>query len=139
MTLDAETTCNDYENELLESLDEQSISCIDFDRLREWLKLRSESSESIDAMRSDLSILREDYCARIGGMVKAVAAVDRERDRWTEACDLVERFPDMSIPELIDCYRRACARFRDHFPASFGLLRTDQSHSASLKNISDFK
>jgi hypothetical protein len=139
MTLDAETAFHSYENQLLESLDEQSISCIDFDQLRDWLKLRSESSESIDAIRSDLRILRDDYCARIGGMVKAIAAVDRERDRWSEACDLVEKLPEMSTNELIDCYRMTSARFRDSFPASFGLLRTHQSHSATLKNISDFK
>ena len=137
--MDAEATTHDYERQLLESLDEQSVSCVDFDRLRDWLRLRAESLEASEASRTELSILRDDYCARIGGMVKAVAAVDRKRDRWSEACDLVERLSEMSTSELVDCYRRVAARFRDCFPASFGLLRSNRGRSADLKNINDFK
>ena len=68
--------------------------------------------------------LRDDYEKRIGGMIKAVAAVDRKRDGWEEALALAEELPALSVEKLLKTYQRVAARIRDSFPGSFGINRT---------------
>jgi hypothetical protein len=129
----------EYVAHLLECLKEESISCVDFDRLRSWLEQRLKEDIPDDSAMSQLQVLRDDYCARIGGMIKAIAAVRRGRDRWRDSCELIDSLPGMSAAGLVACYHKTSARFRDCFPASFGLLDLARKRSPRMKDVLDFK
>lgn len=101
-------------------LDETSLARLDFDELRARLTGVCASLESHGQSAGNHALLRQDYEQRIAGMIKAVAAVDRKRDRWEEAAASVDELPTLTAGELIERYRRVAARFRDCFPGSFG-------------------
>ena len=130
---------SEYIAQLLASLNDDKMSMIDFDHLRTWLAKLSGQLCSEEGCAGELKVLRDDYSQRIGGMVKAIAAVDRKRDSWPEALSLVESLDSMKAGDLVICYRKVTARFRDHFPASFGLLRDSQSHGQSREDLSVYK
>ncbi|HUV29493.1 MAG TPA: hypothetical protein VMY05_00180 [Acidobacteriota bacterium] len=129
----------DYVTELLETLNDESMSLIDFDRLREWLSRMARVQDDRRELKEQLEHLRSDYEQRIGGMVKAMAALDRRQDSWPEALTLVESLQSMPAGELVSCYRRVAARFRDCFPASFGLLRQSGRPGSSRQDVSVYK
>jgi hypothetical protein len=70
-----------------------------------------------------LELLRHDYVGRLSGMLKAIAAVDRRHATGSEILAQLEALPGCSTEQLIEQYRRVSARFRDTFPASFGMVR----------------
>ncbi len=72
-------------------------------------------------------------------MVKAIAAVERSRERAAESIGYLESLNEMCAGELIEEYRRVSARFRSAFPTSFGLGPVYSRKSKSLKNVGDFK
>lgn len=128
-----------YIAELLASLDERGLSLIDFDRLKQWLKATSSRWEQYDRTLSELAVIREDYKQRVAGMVKAMAAVDRKRDGWKQALELIESLDDLSGRELMEVYRKTAVRFRDAFPASFGYLKAPSGTTATDKNLNNYK
>jgi len=101
-------------------LDESSMARLDFDELRAHLASTCTTLASIRDLTDGHALLRQDIEQRIGGMIKAVAAVDRRREQWEEAAALVEQLPDLTPARLLETHRRVAARFRDHFPGSFG-------------------
>lgn len=111
---------------------------IDFDRLTAWLReivpVLSDAQKSTET----LAPLRQDYEGRIIGMVKAMAAVDRSGRGYEEAIASLEALPQLSGEELVVCYRRTSARFRDMFPTSFG-LRPQPTMRAKLTDMSVYK
>lgn len=128
-----------YIAELQASLDERGLSLIDFDRLKQWLKATASRWEQYDRTVSELAVIREDYKQRVAGMVKAMAAVDRKRDGWKQALELIDSLDDMSGRELVEAYRKTAVRFRDAFPASFGYLNTASRTTAAYKNFNNYK
>ena len=128
-----------YIAELLASLDERGLSLIDFDRLRNWLESSSSRWEQYDRAASELTVIREDYVQRVAGMIKALAAVDRKRDGWKQALELIDSLDNMSGQELVEAYRKTAVRFRDAFPASFGYLNSATGTTLAAKDISHFK
>jgi hypothetical protein len=124
--------------ELAESIGEQKISTLDFDRLRECLLGVPELVEAAAAARAELAVLREDYTGRIAGLMKAVAVARRSRDGLQEALDRIEALPGLTAVELTREYRRAAARFRDTFKASYGLLTAPRG-SRRAEDYASFK
>lgn len=109
------------------------MSLVDFDRLKEWLKHSARLAEEVEHLRTEMTVLRQDYLQRIGGMVKAIAATERRPESWESALAYLEGLPTLSAEELIGAYRKVSARFRDAFPASFGLLRGDRHHERKAR------
>lgn len=104
---------------LLATLDEKNMTLLDFDGVKNCLREMAEKTRLQESLADDAAVLRDDYVSRIAGMLKALAAVDRKRDGWAQALELVERLPVMKAAELVACYRKLSVRFRDAFPASF--------------------
>lgn len=116
-----------------------SLSCIDFDKLRDTITRAAATLEESAAVSADLAALRSDYEARIAGMLKAISAVARTRSGREEAVDTALDLSSKSAIELLECYRRAAARFRDNFPSSFGLLQgTTPSRGLPADKCRDF-
>ena len=113
-------------------LDETNLAKIDFDDLRARLSNLCTQLGAESARAEDHALLRQDYEQRVAGMVKAIAAVDRKRDRWDEAVTLVEELPAMPAARLIETYRRVAARFRDCFPGSFGTQNWCGRHAQAV-------
>ena len=128
-----------YLVELRETLTGDKLSVIDFDGLISRLGQIGEALDLAAIDREELSMLRNDYQSRIGGMLKAVAAVDRKGNGLHSALSTVEALPGMTVSQLIECYRRSSARFRDSFPTSFGLLSSDPTIPGQSKQFGDFK
>ncbi|MGH8015157.1 MAG: hypothetical protein ACREBV_03105, partial [Candidatus Zixiibacteriota bacterium] len=80
-----------------------------------------------------------DYINRIGGMVKAVAAVERSHDKAADAVIYLESLSSMSAAELIEQYRRTSAKFRSAFPSSFGLMPFVPNRGRNLKHPEVYK
>ena len=130
---------SEYVAHLLEMLSDEKMSVIDFDYLREWLAGVAEEMSMRQDTKEQLELLRDDYSQRIGGMVKAMAALDRKRDPWQEALSQVESLSSMGSREMVECYRMVSARFRDCFPTSFGLLRETRRNSSRTSDPSVYK
>jgi len=128
-----------YIAHLLETLNDQSMSVIDFDLLRSWLVEVGDELNSHREIEDQLQLLRADYTQRIAGMVKAMAAVERKTDSWQEALSFVNSLSSLGATELVACYRRMSARFRDSFPTSFGLLRESGRKLAEAQDLSVYK
>jgi len=94
---------------------------INFDTLADWLKSLVPHLADNAAKREELALLRQDYEGRIAGMIKALAAVDRSGRSNEHLMAELDSLPHASAQELIACYRRTTAKFRDSFPASYGL------------------
>ncbi len=101
---------------LAEQLAAPTLPNLDFDQLRQWLLAASQKCRTIDQHEHDLHLLREDYQARITGMLKAIAIAERSRNRLDSLAVLIESLGGMSAEDLILCYRKTGAIFRDHFP-----------------------
>jgi hypothetical protein len=124
-----------YIGELCAALTAESVTEIDFDRLRLWLAELRATLPSFYLAREEALVLREDLKGRIGGMLKAIAIAERGKSAVDDALDIIDHLPDRSATELIGLYRRTQARFRDTFPAGFGMImpRRAPSHSEERK------
>ena len=128
-----------YVKELVDSLTGDKVSFIDFDQLKEWLAEVAPILDKIDQLREEIGLLRLDYISRIGGMVKAIAAVNRHPDGWENALTYLENLPSLSAGELTEEYRKISARFRDAFPTSFGVALDRKRGADGLKDLSVYK
>ena len=97
-------------------LNESSLSLVDFDQIKTCLEQTTSQLQSHTQIETDLAMLRQDYQLRIGGMVKAMAAITRNRHHWRDALSFVEKLPELDATALLHEYRRVAARFRDTFP-----------------------
>lgn len=129
---------NDYVAVLLDCLDADGMSLIDFDELRDWIEQQLGRNEASETVEAELNCLRDDYQKRIAGMIKAIAVADRKGDRYESALQLIEDLPSMTSAELTDCYRRTSARFRDMFPTSLGQYLT-RSNKHNPRDLSVYK
>lgn len=114
------STYREYLTAIREQLDASRIDQINFDEMSERLDELASLLAECERRDQERDILREDYVGRITGMLKAIAAVDRKREAPRLALREVDGLSSLDGQELIDCYRRTSARFRDAFPASFG-------------------
>jgi hypothetical protein len=126
-------------SEILDDLNAEKLSLVDFDELRELLKTSCHEDESEQNGLNELAALRDDYTSRIGGMLKAISAVDRKASSMEDSLELIDKTQTMNAASLVSCYRRTSARFRDCFPASFGLLGDRSSKRNSSIEPNDYK
>ena len=124
---------------LASQLTPQSLSCIDFDALRAWLQAASthlanasqldqqhadnlqNAREELQRLNDSYQLLRDDYHARIVGMLKAIAITDRTHKHLDSLSVMIDSLATMSADDLIRCYRKTAACFRDHFPGNFSI------------------
>jgi len=100
----------------------EAIGLIDFDHLRSLLGSQADVLERVADERRELALLRRDIVDRIAGMARAIAAVGRRPDDMSQTAAYVETLQEKTALELTEEYRHVSARFRDAFPASFGLV-----------------
>lgn len=122
---------------LADQLCSRDIPTLDFDSLAAWLRAAGEHlrqlthekenhlalARSAQQIEHDLSLLRDDYRARITGLLKAIAIADNSRTRHDALTEIINSLSTMSAEELIACYRRTSAIFRDHFPTTLPPLK----------------
>lgn len=124
---------------MLDKLRDENLTLIDFDQLTSWLEEQKQRLESMSSHKSELETLREDYVGRLSGMAKAIAVADRKQGAMAQSAELVAGLPRLSAVELIDCYRRVSARFRDMFPASYTRQAANSTGGDLMRNPADFK
>ena len=108
--------------EVVSLLRMESLAAIDFDALCGQLEALHDVLGQMVRVTTELGILRQDITQRISGMSRA-AAVARGTHRDVETAEeLDERLTEMSARELVRCYGRVAARFRDTFPASMSAV-----------------
>ena len=123
-----------------QALHDESVSLIDFDELSR--QLSTAQHLLTDALRcsKELEMLRGDYVDRISGMAKAVAATENRKEDSEELLALCSGLDAVPVAQLLTSYRRVSAKFRDTFPASFGLLRmTTGATSSRKRNYAEYK
>jgi len=130
---------NDCVSEIIDALASESISRIDFDQLGSWLTEQRTLKSKLSAMRDELDVLRTDYLQRISGMVKAIAVAQRKGNSLESAMELIESLDRLSVDDLVECYRRVSARFRDTFPTSFAGLTKRSWAGAAATHLNDYK
>jgi len=130
---------SEYIAHLIQTLSDESMSSIDFDHLKVRLGEIGKELALHQDLQEQLQLLRDDYTQRIAGMIKAMAALERKTDAWGDALSLVDSLSSMGASELVDCYRRTAARFRDSFPASFGLLHQPRQCFTGSRDLSVYK
>jgi hypothetical protein len=126
-------------NEFSQMLTEDNILLINFDNLCQCLKDTARILEGNELLVRDLNLLRQDYESRIIGMTKALTVADKNGRGYSDTLEFIDRLPHLTGSELIDCYRKISARFRDTFPASYGLLRQPSNRSGRLSDLNSFK
>lgn len=124
---------------LLSDLGDRSLPPVDLDRLADQLRLALERIRKQAEQEAELQLLREDYIARIAGMLKAVAVAARSESGTMEAADRVEQLPNLSARDLVRQYRLAAARFRDAFPTSFRPFSGRAENLRNQRRIEDYK
>ena len=117
------TPPNDELTRLTETLTADSLTALDFDRLREVLDRRRELMTDLEHATEQLRLLRRDYIERISGMAKAIAAVSRRADGLESALTYLRSLDTLAAEDLIEQYRLISARFRDAFPTTFAGTR----------------
>jgi hypothetical protein len=111
-----------YIAELHDALAAEAVTAIDFDRLRLWLQELAGALPELFRAREESRLLRDDFTDRISGMLKAIAVAEPGQKPISEASEIIDHLATSGAADLIDCYRRISARFRDTFPTSFGLI-----------------
>jgi hypothetical protein len=124
---------------LHEALTEEHLTLIDFDQIAELLTEAEKSLTGQIALQDELSQLRQDYERRIAGMAKAIAVADRAQGTASQLVDLIDSLGDLSSRELVDCYHRVAARFRDMFPASYTRNWSEGTRRGAVKHPELFK
>ncbi len=109
-----------YFESVVSLLDEASLARLDFDELQSRLRAMCATLNGLAELAEGHAVLRQDIEQRVAGMIKAVAAVDRKRERWEEAAALIDDLATQTPSRLLETHRRVAARFRDCFPGSFG-------------------
>jgi len=109
--------------DVLKSLNAEDLPQIDFDKLKGSMTLLLDELPKLYFSSNELSLLRKDYIERISGMVKAITAACHSRDDLEGTLEYLESLSDKRSEELVKQYRIISARFRDTFPASFGLVK----------------
>lgn len=127
-----------YLDQLIGQLGGDNMSVIDFDELMHRLTQLRQAPvhpDIADTAETELAMLKDDCEKRIGGMIKAMAALDRKGDSWEGALATVDELPSLDAAALLKVYRHTCARFRDCFPTHSPLTAMrPASASQSISN-----
>ena len=89
MILNTAEQCRTHLQDLIEHMDERHMALIDFDDIKTRLAETCRLLAQTESLTDERDRLRSDLQDRIAGMVKAIAAVDRQQDRSCDALDLL--------------------------------------------------
>ena len=106
----------------------ESIELIDFDKLGDVLASLCNILDNYRHVQSELNTIKADYCNRILGMLKANLACRPDHDETELVALLSDDKSHVSCSELIKLYRKAAARFRNNFPASFKYITSGEAN-----------
>ena len=120
--------------EILESLNAENLTQIDFDKLNGSLTLLLNELPELYQSANEYLHLKKDYIERISGMVKAITAARQNRDDLESTLEYLEGLAGKKSEDLIRQYRIISARFRDTFPASFGLVKQSSKNNIKAAN-----
>lgn len=130
----------EYLASVSQALQDESVALIDFDELSRQLSVAKNLLRDAASNAKELAALRGDYIDRISGMAKAVAATENRREESEELLAVCSALESVPVAELLTHYRRVSAKFRDTFPASFGLLRVRTGATGTKKrNYAEYK
>jgi hypothetical protein len=129
----------EYLGSITQALAEESVSLIDFDELSRQLVVAQQAVSALSQCSKELELLRTDYVERISGMAKAVAAAENKKEESEEMLTVCMGLETASVTQLLTNYRRVSAKFRDTFPASFGLLRTTTGAVSRKRSYAEYK
>lgn len=118
---------------------DEKMGQVDFDKLKDWLGKSAAELHRGALATEESQLLRSDIIDRISGMQKAIAAVNKRGDQMDEMLQYLEGLSELSAADLIKQYRITSARFRDCFPASFGLLRSSARSSRPGGDLKVYK
>ena len=121
----------------VEKLADDRLPEIDLDRLTAALRGIVDRLAQAESQADELRLLKEDYRLRLAGMLKAIAVVERRRGAMERALDEIAELESLTAEQLRDRHRKISARFRDAFPASYGLVRTGTG--LAPRDLADFK
>ncbi len=113
--------CQKKIDDVLEMLDDNNLGALDINQIKQTILLIKNTIESNNSGLEELNTLRQDYIQRVSGMLKAIAAVCRNKEETEEILNLIESFEQMPAVKLISIYRKVSAKFRNAFPTSFGI------------------
>ncbi|MEA1980394.1 MAG: hypothetical protein U9N54_05410 [candidate division Zixibacteria bacterium] len=128
--------CQRKIDDVLEMLDDNNLGTLDINQIKQTILLMKNTIISNNSELEELNILRQDYIQRLSGMLKAIAAVSRNKEETEEILNLIESFEQMPAMKLISIYRKVSAKFRNAFPTSFGI--TNQ-YSPKNKSYAEYK
>lgn len=135
----SDKSCHDYLGEIVKDLADENIPAIDFDVLIIRLGEAVTILRKQENINSELELLKSDFQGRIGGMIKAMAAVDHKKASFESALEAIEQLQGLDAKALIKSYRSNSAKFRDCFPTSFGSPIESGSGGFKLKDVMDYK
>lgn len=107
---------------LAEDITSESLNELNLDALAEALTAAAAQLEEAASLRQDCRLLKDEYRARILGMLKAIIACKPDDDSAFLASRLTGDIEQFRAEQLIRQYHRVAARFRNSFPASFRYL-----------------
>lgn len=111
------------------TLEQSNSEALDLDLLYEHLDPLITGLSEHEKISTELQQLRDDYQQRIAGMKKAIAVTKHNDDEMKLALTEIDNLRNLSVMDLIDCYKNTQTKFRVSFPASFGQLALNRSKS----------
>lgn len=111
-----------YIKSLIKQITTEQLDQLDFDKLAAHLEQQKTILRQSEHLSDELALLRDDYLQRIGGMVKAIAAVEASEAKMRDALELLETATTLPSDRLIKLCRNIQSKFRDTFPLSFNHL-----------------
>lgn len=129
----------DYLKSTADSLSGEAIDEINFDRLIDSLNESAGHLDKIENLDNEYTQLRNDYIGRISGMIKAVAVTSKNEHSLEDSLTFIESLENQNSDELIKIYRRVQVKFQECFPASFGLLKRQNTTGMSDERINQYK
>ncbi|UCD18348.1 MAG: hypothetical protein JSV44_05405 [Candidatus Zixiibacteriota bacterium] len=106
----------------LESLKDNAVELIDFDKLAGFLSHMQTLCGEHERVVLEMTELKNEYRGRIVGMLKAILACRHDPEDAELAAMLTDGRAELPASRLISMYKKVAARFRSHFPASFKYL-----------------
>ncbi|SYZ72428.1 hypothetical protein TRIP_C20543 [Candidatus Zixiibacteriota bacterium] len=103
-------------------LEAEAMEAINFDDIRAVLENSVQDLKGLSQIAAELACLKEEYRARIAGMLRANLASRKDEDDAELLCRVSDSFEGIEAEELVRLYDRTVRRFRENFPASFKYL-----------------
>ncbi len=128
--------CQEKIDDVLEMLDDNNLAALDLSQIKQTILLMKNTIASNNSELEELNILRQDYIQRVSGMLKAIAALSRNREETEEILNLIESFEQMPAAKLTSIYRKVSAKFRNAFPTSFGITN---HYAPKTKSYAEYK